>query len=601
MVGRFFYTVKNAMLCAFLCALFCSFPVYADMQTGGEDIVLIEPQQIEKKDSFAVLSPQDAEKYAEAFSLLDEGEVAAAKQAAEGIQDKLLAGYLSGRAILAQPKRKPTQKEIEGWLKKYKDQPIASQVYEFAMRKDVHVTMRRPKDASAHLSSGACTSVHIPDPMDYVFFKKVPYVPAEHRKSVRKSMLFFSAALRNGKTLAGKLHLNDKKVRKYISRKDYEESLTALAFAYFIDGEDAKALQTLKPVLERKENALLLAHWTAGLVSWRQKNYEAAQTHFQTIADSEKAKPVFRAAGAFWTTRALIKNGRYYAVSPYLRQAAQVAPYSVYGILARRALGWDIEQNWKKTPLSSYDEKAILQTAAGKRALAFFQIDLVEEAEQELIHLYARRPDMRKTLIAFARNLPQAPDLDARLAALTGEIETVSGKKELYPFPNWTPLNGWKVDKALVYAFVRQESCFKNKAFSKAGARGVMQLMPSTARLMSRKLGENYRLSKLHRIPYNLMVGQELVLTLLNRSDAQGNLMAVIAAYNCGTRNLKRWNKRADFQNDPLFFMEAIPSRETRGFVKKVLANYWVYRSLFGKSLESVDEVLAGEYPTYRP
>ena len=64
---------------------------------------------------------------------------------------------------------------------------------------------------------------------------------------------------------------------------------------------------------------------------------------------------------------------------------------------------------------------------------------------------------------------------------------------------------------------------------------------------------------------------------------------------------MKRWNERADFKNDPLFFMEAIPSRETRGFVKKVLANYWIYRSLFGKSLESVDEVLAGEYPTYRP
>ena len=118
---------------------------------------------------------------------------------------------------------------------------------------------------------------------------------------------------------------------------------------------------------------------------------------------------------------------------------------------------------------------------------------------------------------------------------------------------------------------------------------------------MSKKLGEPYRLSKLHRIPYNLMVGQELVSTLLNRKDVNGNLMAVIAAYNCGTRNLKRWNERADFKNDPLFFMEAIPSRETRGFVKKVLANYWIYRSLFGKSLESVDEVLAGEYPTYRP
>ena len=485
-------------------------------------------------------------------------------------------------------------------MKKYGDLPLASDVYEFAMRKDVHLTMRRPKNVAAHLPAGACTSVHIPDPMDYVYFKKVPYVPEEHRAQVRRSLQFFSGALRRGKTLAGKLHLNDKKVRKYISRKDYEESLTALAFAYFVDREDEKSLQTLTPVLARDGHPLL-ADWTAGLASWRRRAYEDAEKYFRLIADSEKASPVFKAAASFWATRALIKNGKYYGVSDYLRQAAVVAPHSVYGILARRALGWEIAQSWKKTTAETADVEAITATESGKRALALLQISATEDAEQELIKLYAEQPSLRKHLVAFAETLPQAPELVARLSGLTGEIETRTGARALYPFPNWTPLNGWKTDKSLIYAFVRQESCFKNKAFSKAGARGVMQLMPSTAKLMSRKIGENYRLSKLHRIPYNLTVGQELVETLLNHRNIQGNLMMTIAAYNCGTRNVKSWNARTDFKDDPLLFMEAIPSRETRGFVKKVLANYWVYRALFGKGLESVDEVLAGKYPQYRP
>lgn len=588
--------LKRLLIAGIFCltGVFAAAPVRAEQPTA--------PAQTSS--AWEVLSPQDVEKYAEAFSLLDEGEIKAAQDALQGVRNALLKGLFSGRMILAQPARKPTQKEIEGWLKKYRDQPIASEVYEFAMRKDVHVTMSRPKDAAAHFTAGSCTSMRIPDPMDYSFYKKVNYVPAQDRASVRRSMQFFSSALRRGKTLAARLHFQDKKVQKYLSRKDREESLTALGFAYFVDQEDDKALEVLKPVLDRGDQALLLARWTAGLVYWRKKDYPNAQIQFQTIADSPKASPVFKAAADFWTTRAMIKNGMFYAVTPYLKDAATVAPHSVYGILAQRSLGWDISQNWKDfsvTPSDADDVRVVAQTNGGKRALAFLQLDMIDEAERELIKLYAENPAMRKTLASFASSLSQAPELSARLAGLRGEIETPTGQKALYPFPNWTPLNNWKIDKALIYAFVRQESCFKNKAFSNAGARGVMQLMPSTAKLMSKKLGEPYRLSKLHRIPYNLMVGQELVSTLLNRKDVNGNLMAAIAAYNCGTRNLKRWNERADFKNDPLFFMEAIPSRETRGFVKKVLANYWIYRSLFGKSLESVDEVLAGEYPTYRP
>ena len=85
----------------------------------------------------------------------------------------------------------------------------------------------------------------------------------------------------------------------------------------------------------------------------------------------------------------------------------------------------------------------------------------------------------------------------------------------------------------------------------------------------------------------------------MNYKAIDGNLLMTIASYNCGPRNTVKWQKRDDFKNDPLMFVEAIPSRETRGFVKKVTANYWIYRSLFGKDLSSVDDVLTGKYPVY--
>lgn len=215
---------------------------------------------------------------------------------------------------------------------------------------------------------------------------------------------------------------------------------------------------------------------------------------------------------------------------------------------------------------------AVLKEPGGRRAVAFVQIGQMEFAEKELIKLYAEKKKLRKQLLAYAESVTEYPDLSVRLSALSGEIETPDGDDALFPYPNWTPTNGWQLDKALVYAFVRQESCFKNKAFSKAGARGVMQLMPSTARLMARRLKQPYQLSRLHRIPYNLMIGQELIKTLLNYKAIDGNLLMTIASYNCGPGNTVKWQKREDFKDDPLMFVEAIPSRETRGFVKRLWA-----------------------------
>ena len=549
----------------------------------------------------AVLSVSDAEKYAEIFSLLDEDAVDEALKLNKTVASPLLKGFVSAAAYMSSATEVPTKKEAETWLSKYRELSVAPLFYEYLMRKSVPVVMKRPDDKAASLSSGACTSMHIPDPMDYVFFKKASYVPEPYGQKVRRSMALFSASLRHGKTLAAKLHLNDATVVKHLSRKDMDESLTALAFAYFIDGEDEKACKTIRPVLEKNgDDGMPLASWTAGLVAWRSGDYPAAARYFKAVADSKKTSAVLKAQAAYWATRAFIKNDDFADVLPYLQTAADASPHSFYGILAQRALGWEIGHTWKKTKKGEVDVEKIVKTDGGKKALAFLQIGRMEEAERELITLYAENPSLRPAISAFADTLDEMPELSARLTGLTGEIETQSGDKALYPFPSWTPLKGWRVDKALVYGFIRQESCFKNKAFSKAGARGVMQLMPGTAKLMSAKLGEPYRLSKLHRIPYNLMIGQELISTLLNHPRVNGNLFMAVAAYNCGTRNLKRWSEREDFQKDPLLFVEGIPSRETRGFVKKVMAKYWVYRSLFGKDLKSVDDVLAGRFPLYR-
>ena len=547
-----------------------------------------------------VLSVSDKDLYTRIFSRLDNNDFEQAEAELKSVENDLLSGYVLSQIYLAED-ASPTKKQLGNWLKKYADLPVAESVYDLAVKKKAPLPRTKPSDPAAHMVAGACTSMRIADPIDLVFFKRASYVPDEFKKKVRRAILYFSAAIRRGKTLAAKLHLSDKLVRKHLSQKDRDDFLTALAFAYFIDRQDKSAWETIQEPLKRAETRNPMAYWVAGLVAFRLEKWGESEKAFKALAKHPKAVPTQQAAAAVWTTRLLLKSGNYHEVNVYLRQAAAVSPNSFYGILAQRALGWPIDHSWKNSTLEKPDMSAILAEPAGRRAVALVQIGQMEFAEKELIKLYAEKKSLRKQLLAYAESVTEYPDLGVRLSALSGEVETPDGDNALYPYPNWTPTDGWRIDKALVYAFVRQESCFKNKAFSKAGARGVMQLMPATARLMARKLKQPYQLSRLHKIPYSLMIGQELIRTLLDYPSINGNLLMMIASYNCGPRNTAKWQKREDFKDDPLMFVEAIPSRETRGFVKKVTANYWIYRSLFGKDLSSIDDVLAGRYPVYKP
>ena len=589
------------MFCLRFFAVVCAVFLRLSSTAGAEEVVRLTPPAVrETLSNTEVLSPSDKDLYTQIFTHLDNNDFAQAETLLRGVDNDVLKGYVLAQIYLAE-ENQPTKKQLGDWLKKYSDLPIAESVYDLAVEKKAPLPVRKPSDPAAHMAAGSCTSLRIADPIDLVFVKRASYVPDAYKKKVRLAMLYFSSAIRNGKTLAAKLHLDNKLVRKHLSQKDRDDSLTALAFAYFIDRQDEKAWETIREPLKNAETRNPLAYWVAGLTAYRLQKWEEAEKAFKALAAHSQAIPTQQAAAAFWTTRILLKTGRYQEVSSYLKQAAAASPNSFYGILAQRALGWPIDHTWKNSDLVKPDMSAIMSEPGGRRAVALIQIGQMEYAEKELIKLYAEKKVLRKQLLAYAESVIEYPDLSVRLAALSGEVETPDGDNALYPYPNWTPANGWEIDKSLVYAFVRQESCFKNKAFSKAGARGVMQLMPGTAKLMARKLDQPYQLSRLHKIPYNLMIGQELIKTLLDYPAINGNLLMMIASYNCGPKNTAKWKKREDFRDDPILFVEAIPSRETRGFVKKVAANYWIYRGLFGKDLSSLDDVLAGRYPVYKP
>ncbi|MEN8197494.1 MAG: lytic transglycosylase domain-containing protein, partial [Pseudomonadota bacterium] len=147
------------------------------------------------------------------------------------------------------------------------------------------------------------------------------------------------------------------------------------------------------------------------------------------------------------------------------------------------------------------------------------------------------------------------------------------------------------IDKALVFALIRQESEFKPTAKSWAGARGLMQLMTFTARREAKDLKLRYSTRRLTADPaYNLRLGTHHLARLMERFE--GSYPLVLAAYNAGPHRVDSWlarhgDPRKTKDIDMVDWIEMIPFKETRNYVKLVLGNYAVYRTQLGHDMEA--------------
>ena len=157
------------------------------------------------------------------------------------------------------------------------------------------------------------------------------------------------------------------------------------------------------------------------------------------------------------------------------------------------------------------------------------------------------------------------------------------------------------MDRALIFAFMRQESAFNVRARSPVGARGLMQLMPATAGFVAQKRFSGKKRDLLYDPALNISLGQKYILHLLDNDHVDGDLLLLAAAYNGGPGNLKKWQRRArkGAYTDALMFIESIPARETRIFIERVLSNLWMYRERLGEPAPSLDALAAGERPVY--
>jgi len=135
----------------------------------------------------------------------------------------------------------------------------------------------------------------------------------------------------------------------------------------------------------------------------------------------------------------------------------------------------------------------------------------------------------------------------------------------------------FSVDEHLVWAVMRQESTFEPHIISSAGATGLMQLMPYTARSVASRLNLQYEIDSLYSPGYNIQLGVAYLQEVLEQFDQ--NMVNAIASYNGGPHNVKKW-VRLNKDDSYDMFIEDIGFSETRHYVKKVLANYWTYKAI---------------------
>ena len=167
-----------------------------------------------------------------------------------------------------------------------------------------------------------------------------------------------------------------------------------------------------------------------------------------------------------------------------------------------------------------------------------------------------------------------------------------------YPAPRWTPDRGWRIDPALAFGHVIQESNFRADAVSPAGAVGLMQVRPGTAGDTARARGEYIGVAGLKRPETNLDHGQAFIELIRGSGATRGQLPKVIAAYNAGPVPVQRWNYAND-RGDPLLWMESIPYWETRYYVPAVLRNMWVYQGLAGAEQPTLRAVTEHRWPAF--
>ena len=544
--------------------------------------------------SSKILSEEDVHNYQQAYYFQEQCKWKSANRFILKIKNKNLLGHIYAQKFLHPNCYKSKYLELYYWLKKYNDHPQAKRIYKLAIRR---------------MPSGYKSPTKPSKPMGIVAekittVKKSKYKSSKklsnaQRKEKIKLINGIKSRVNRGWPTGALQLLNQRDVNLLLDQVEIDQQKELIAKGYFLANKNELAIKYASEALVNSAQYVPYAAWTAGLCSWRLEKYEDAANYFSLFSISLKDDAWHQTSGSFWTARSYAKLGRYDDINFWLKRASN-NPNSFYGMLALEILGVEDKIDWNKRSVLNKNNSKLLNLPAGKRLQSLIQVGFADELEKEIVHLNSiLNREIAKESISIAENFDLAYTqlkIVNRLEQFGMDVPTYL----YYPTSVWKPRDGFKLEKELLHAFMHQESMFNTKAKSKDGAMGLMQVLPSTAKFITKSKDVKRNNSNILKNPeINLEVGQEYITYLLDLEVVSRNLIFLAAAYNGGPGNLQKWKKETNYLDDSLFFMESIPSRETRWFIEKILTKYWIYQNKNKKEMRSLKMLANGNDPLY--
>ena len=283
---------------------------------------------------------------------------------------------------------------------------------------------------------------------------------------------------------------------------------------------------------------------------------------------------------------------------------ASAHPMSFYGALSSVMLGRTPRYEFFEQDCTDDDIDVLRESKYGKRALALLQVGQKDRAEIYLKYMITPKVTDRTlhaiNSVATAYGLPRVSIQASGLVQDRGilEIDDNIIYSAQYPLPDWEPMGGWSIDRALLLAITKQESGFKTNAKSGAGANGLMQIMPSTAKRVARENKVDMSDIDMLNPEHNMFLGQQYIVDLLAHPNINNNIIKMLVAYNAGMGTLVSFEKMFS-THDPLLYIESFPVYETRSYIKRVMSNLWLYRARLDQPLTALRDLADGEWPLY--
>ena len=521
--------------------------------------------------------------YKNIFSLQETGKWGRADRLIKKLEDTTLMGHVLYQRYMHPTAYRAKWTELRDWLKNYADQPGAWRLYKLAQkRKPRGVSMPKRPPSRVYFNERASASERLFRTRTARRIKKrVEYLVRHERPT--QALTYISE------------HAQDRRLKR--TETHFLKSL--IARSYYIEGKIEASLKLAREATESRAN-VQMSDWHAGLAAYRLNKIDTAITHFEKLARNRTASPTLRAKASYWAARGLRQTGEVENAEQHFRAAARTGA-NFYALLAMQHIRGGVTIKWRQA--TDEQDNLFIAHPAVRRAQALRQADQEELAELELLYLQERLSDIEaRALMAFARD-NQYPAVQLALATRLGG-NTANGLplpllEGSYPIVD-IATNG--IDRALVLALIRQESRFKARAKSHAGARGLMQIMPGTAAFVTgdwslyRRRGRDQLLDA----QLNLQIGQKYLTMLMGEKYFAGSLVHMLAAYNGGPGNVRRWRRELSDVKDPLLFIESLPAPETRDYVQKVMTNLWIYRDRLAQSPDSQRILAAESWPLYR-